>query len=83
MRTESTTYHGAISNVLLPGAILLANIDVTGLLEYALKAAAGGAIWLAYKMAADKLERRKNARDSQSRNRAKKAPIKSGNNGLH
>lgn len=59
MRTETQTYHGVINNLMLPGTILLANIDVTGLLEYVLKAAAGGAIWLAYKIAADKLEQRK------------------------
>jgi hypothetical protein len=56
MRTDTT----AINNVLLPGTILLANIDVTGLAEYALRAAVGGAIWFGFKMGADFLERRKN-----------------------
>ncbi len=83
MRTDTTTYHGAISNVLLPGTILLANIDVTGLLEYALKAAAGGAIWLAFKVAADQLERRKANRNAKSRSRNKKVSNKSGDNGIH
>jgi len=82
MRTETQTYHGVINNLLLPGTILLANIDVTGLLEYILKAAAGGAIWLAYKIAADKLEQRKanNAgKDSKSNS---KSSGKSNANGL-
>lgn len=80
MRTETT--HAAINNVLLPGTILLANIDVTGLLEYALRAAAGGAIWLAYKLAADRLERRRESKSSKQQNR-KKTSSKTGNNGLH
>lgn len=55
MRTDTT----AINNVFLPGTILLANIDVTGLAEYALRAAVGGAIWFGFKLAGDYLERRK------------------------
>jgi hypothetical protein len=47
------------SSVFLTGAILLANLDFTGLLDYALKATIGGAIWLGYKMTADFLERRR------------------------
>jgi hypothetical protein len=78
MRTETT--HAAINNVLLPGTILLANIDVTGLLEYALRAAAGGAIWLAYKIAADRLEQQKEARGAK---RQKKASNQPDNHGLH
>ena len=60
MRTDTAQYQGAIfNNVLLPGTILLANIDVTGLLDYALKALAGGAIWLGFKLAGEYFERRK------------------------
>ena len=55
MRTDTTTYQGAFSSILLPGTILLANIDMTGLFDYALKALAGGAIWLGYKVVADHL----------------------------
>ena len=69
MRTDTQTYHGVINNLLLPGTILLANIDMTGLLEYVLKATAGGAIWLGYKIAADKLEQRK-AKNSDKGNKA-------------
>ena len=78
MRTDTT--YAAINNVLLPGTILLANIDVTGLLEYALRAAAGGAIWLGYKLAADRLEQRKEARAAKHQ---KKASNKSGSHDLH
>lgn len=62
MRTDTT----AISNVLLPGTILLANIDVTGLAEYALRAAVGGAVWFGFKIAADYVERRKRHREANS-----------------
>ena len=64
MRTETTAYQGAINNVFLPGTILLANIDVTGLLEYALKAGVGGMIWLGFKLAGEYLER-KNKREQK------------------
>ncbi|GGA90022.1 hypothetical protein GCM10011511_11580 [Puia dinghuensis] len=45
------------SNVLLAGCILMANLDWAGIAGYALKAAIGGGIWLAYKLAADRIER--------------------------
>ena len=77
MRTETQTYHGVINNLLLPGTILLANIDVTGLLEYILNAADGGATWLAYKIAADKLEQRK-----ANRKENPKSSNKSDSNGI-
>jgi len=41
------------SNTFLTGAILLANLDVTGLSEYAIKAAIGGAIWLTFRLCGD------------------------------
>jgi hypothetical protein len=55
MRTNNETG----SNIFLTGCILLANMDFAGLLEYALKAAIGGGIWLGYKAAADWLASRK------------------------
>ena len=48
------------SNVFLTGCILLANLDFTGLLDYAVKAVIGGAIWLGYKVTADYIERKRN-----------------------
>lgn len=47
------------SNMLLTGCILLANIDLTGLLDYAVKAFIGGGIWLGYKLAADFIDKRR------------------------
>lgn len=41
------------SNMFLTGTILLANIDYSGLMDYAVKALIGGAIWMAFKIAGD------------------------------
>jgi hypothetical protein len=46
---------------MLTACILLAQVDMHGLLDYALKAGIGGAIWLAYKVIADRMDRRKKA----------------------
>lgn len=55
MKTE----HDQSSNIFLTGAILLANLDFTGLLDYALKAFIGGAIWFTYKMSSDYFDRKR------------------------
>lgn len=51
------------SNIFLTGAILFANMDYSGLMEYALKAVIGGAIWMGFKLGTDyfseKLKRNK------------------------
>jgi len=47
------------SNMLLTGCIFLANLDFTGLLDYAVKAFVGGGIWLGFKMTADYLDRKR------------------------
>jgi hypothetical protein len=47
------------SNIFLTGTILLANLDFSGLLDYALKALIGGAIWFTYKMTADYIDRKR------------------------
>lgn len=52
MKTDNTS-----QSIFLTGFILLANLDFTGLLEYGLKAAIGGGIWLAYKLVADRIDR--------------------------
>jgi len=44
---DSTSHH------FLTGAILFANLDYSGLPAYAVKAAIGGAIWMAFKLAGD------------------------------
>lgn len=67
MKTDTNGY---FNNLLIPGTILLANIDVSGLLVYGIKAAIGGAIWLGFKVAGDWLEKRNN--DPAVRKPAKK-----------
>ncbi len=63
MKTDTATTH--FSNLLLTGTIILANVDVAGLLDYGLKALLGGAIWLGYKLTADYLERKRKAKDNE------------------
>lgn len=54
MKTENTS-----QNIFLTGLILLANLDIAGLLEYGLKAVIGGSIWLAFRLISDKIDRNK------------------------
>lgn len=63
VKTDSATSH--FSNVLLTGTILLANVDMNGLLDYGLKAFLGGAVWLGYKLAAEYMERRRKAKNNE------------------
>jgi hypothetical protein len=49
------------SNIFLTGSIFLANLDFSGLMDYALKAVIGGLMWLLFKMLADFMERRRNS----------------------
>jgi hypothetical protein len=57
MDTARTTENTS-SSVFLTGTILLANLDFVDLLDYAVKALIGGAIWLGYKVTADYIERK-------------------------
>ena len=41
------------SNMFLTGTILLANMDYSGLADYAVKALIGGLIWMSFKIAGD------------------------------
>lgn len=52
------------TSTLLTASILLAQIDMHGLFDYALKAGIGGAIWLGYKVIADRLDRFKKAKEA-------------------
>jgi hypothetical protein len=61
MRTETQTGNH-FSNVLLTGTILLAQVDMNGLLDYCLKATIGGGVWLAYKIVADRLDRKRKSK---------------------
>lgn len=58
--------HGnnALSSTMLTASILLAQIDVNGLMDYALKAGVGGAIWLCYKIVADRIDRYRKSKEA-------------------
>jgi hypothetical protein len=58
METKATT-ETTSSSILLTGIVFLANLDFVGLLDYALKAGIGGAIWLGYKLTADYIDRKR------------------------
>jgi hypothetical protein len=46
------------SGIFLTGTILLANIDYSGLADYAVKALIGGGIWMLYRIAGEYLGQR-------------------------
>jgi hypothetical protein len=58
MDTKATTENTS-SSIFLTGAIFLANLDFAGLLDYAIKASVGGAIWLGFKLTADCIDRKR------------------------
>lgn len=60
METKTIPNGNPFSNSFLTGAIFLANMDVAGLADYALKATVGGAIWLSYKLIADYIDKKRN-----------------------
>ncbi len=53
-------------NMLLTASILFANIDYSGLADYAIKAFVGGAIWMAFKVGgeyfSDRIKRKINGK---------------------
>lgn len=53
MEKSQSTDTSNSSSLFLTGTILLANMDYTGLMDYAIKALVGGAIWMGYKIAGD------------------------------
>ena len=53
MDTKINSGSDTSSNIFLTGAILLANLDYSGLKEYAIKAAIGGLIWMAARIAGE------------------------------
>jgi hypothetical protein len=57
-----TTSANTSSSIFLTGAIFLANLDFAGLLDYAIKAAVGGAIWLGYKLTADYIDQKRKSK---------------------
>ena len=46
------------SNMFLTGTILLANLDYSGLADYAVKALVGGVIWMTFRLAGDYISER-------------------------
>lgn len=62
MQTKVQNAHhvNKTSNLFLTGAILLANLDFTSIEEYAIKAAIGGVIWMAFKLAGDYIHKKMN-----------------------
>ena len=58
METKSTS-ETTSSSIQLTGVVFLANLDFVGLLDYAVKAAIGGGIWLGYKLTADYIDRKR------------------------
>ncbi len=57
MKTDNLPFDNVSSNIFLTACIFLANIDFTGLIDYAAKAIIGGGIWLGYKVTADMIQR--------------------------
>ncbi|MBL7725408.1 MAG: hypothetical protein JNK27_14770 [Chitinophagaceae bacterium] len=61
METKTSTENTS-SSIMLTGVVFLANLDFVGLLDYALKAGIGGAIWLGYKLTADYIDRKRKSK---------------------
>lgn len=55
-KPQSASDHS--SSLFLTGTILLANMDYSGLMDYALKAVIGGAIWMGFKLTGEYLNER-------------------------
>jgi hypothetical protein len=58
MNTITTDTTNNTTSVLLYGAIMFANIDYVGILDYSIKAFVGGLFWLGFKVTADWIGRR-------------------------
>lgn len=50
---STNSYSDSTASIVLYGAIQFANIDYTGVVDYAVKALIGGVIWLCFKVTAD------------------------------
>lgn len=59
MKPDGISLDNVSSNIFLTGFILLANLDFNDLLQYAVKAAIGGGIWLGYRWAAKFIDRKR------------------------
>lgn len=54
----------SFNSTMLTANIILAHIDVNGLMEYALTAGLGGAIWLGYKILVDHVKQYRKAQSA-------------------
>lgn len=66
METRMQQLNDSSSSVFLTGTILFANVDSSSLIEYAIKAAIGGAIWMGFKLAADYVNLKLKAKKKKS-----------------
>lgn len=57
--------HDTSTNIFLTAAVVLANMDYSGLAEYAVKAAIGGIIWMGFKLTADWISHKINKGNKQ------------------
>lgn len=64
MEKSQTATDTSSSSLFLTGTILLANMDYTGMMDYAIKAVIGGAIWMGYKIAGDFFSNRMNKKNN-------------------
>lgn len=64
---KPTADNSSFPSTLLTASIFLAQIDVQGLTDYALKAGIGGAIWLAYKVIADRFALFRKSKEAQTK----------------
>jgi hypothetical protein len=55
---ENQSSTDSSSNMFLTGTILLANLDYSGLADYAVKALVGGVIWMTFRIAGDYISER-------------------------
>jgi hypothetical protein len=62
---ETQHHNDSNSNLFLTGSILLANLDYSGLADYAVKAVIGGVIWMAFKVAGELISNRVTKRKDQ------------------
>lgn len=53
MKLLSHIHQQDTSNLFLYGAIMFANIDYVGIVDYVIKAVLGGAVWFAFKLMQD------------------------------
>jgi len=58
MEVKTNHHNTDSSSIFLTGAILFANLDYSGLAEYAMKAAVGAVIWMVFKLGTDFISER-------------------------